>query len=85
MDNVTMTSSEFDEDSKAARHATRYRPLVVPDHGPPPHVLMTWEDYRRLSQENRKTIAQAIALPGVENIAFNPPCFDERPEAAAFE
>ncbi|CTQ33150.1 type II toxin-antitoxin system prevent-host-death family antitoxin [Jannaschia rubra] len=67
-----MTSTEFNRDSGAAKRASEGGPLVITDRGAPSHVLMTWADYRRLSGRER-TVAEALALPGVAEIDFDPP------------
>lgn len=80
----TISSSEFNRDSGSAKRACESGPVVITDRGAPSHVLMTWNEYRQLAGE-RETIAEALAMPGVEDIAFDPPRLDGRPAAAAFD
>lgn len=42
------------------------------DQGQPSHVLLTFEDYQRLTGRNM-SLAEALAQPGVENFEFKPP------------
>ena len=81
MTGATMTSSEFNRDSGAAKKASRQGPVIITERGAPSHVLMTWADYEAL-RGAEVTMADALAMPGVEDIAFDPPKLDGRPAAA---
>jgi hypothetical protein len=35
------------------------------------HVLLSFEEYQRLTQQ-RRNIANALAMPGIEDIEFDP-------------
>lgn len=84
MTDQSMTSSAFNRDSGAAKRAARRGPVVITERGTPSHVLMTWADYQRLAHPNR-TLAEALAMPGGEDIDFDPPRLSDRPVAATFE
>lgn len=68
---TTVSSREFNQDVGKAKKATRLGPVVVTDRGRPAHVLLRYEDYQKMSGR-RTGIAEALALPGVEDIAFEP-------------
>ncbi|WJK40948.1 type II toxin-antitoxin system Phd/YefM family antitoxin [Solwaraspora sp. WMMA2056] len=49
-----MSSREFNQDTGRAKIAARSGPVFITDRGRPAHVLLTFEDYQRLTggQEN---------------------------------
>jgi prevent-host-death family protein len=69
---TTMSSREFNQDASRAKKAANDGPVFITDRGRPAHVLLSIEDYRRLAGTHRK-IADALAMPGVEDIEFEPP------------
>ncbi len=46
---ITITSREFNRDVSAAKRAAEQGPVTITDHGRRSHVLMTAEDFDRLS------------------------------------
>lgn len=78
MAGVTVTSSEFNRDSGAAKKAARNGPVIITERGTPSRVLMTWADYEA-PRSVEVAIAEALAIPGVEDIPFDPPKLDDRP------
>ena len=46
---VTITSREFNRDVSAAKRAAESGPVTITDHGRRSHVLMTVEDFDRLT------------------------------------
>ncbi len=77
---TTFSSREFNQDAGRAKKATAYGPVFITDRGQPRHVLLSVEDYRRLTGE-RRSIVDALAMPGAETIDFEPPraTFGSRP------
>jgi hypothetical protein len=55
--------------------------VIITDRGRPSHVLLSIEDYRALTGGGAK-IAALLALPGGEDIAFDPPKAVIAPRAA---
>ena len=45
----TVTAREFNHDVSAAKRAAEVEPVVITDHGRPSHVLLSIEDYQRLT------------------------------------
>ena len=80
----TVTSSAFNRDSGAAKRAAENGPVVITDRGAPSHVLMTWDAYQKLAGP-RLSIAQALRMPGIEDIPFDPPRVEGVPSAAKLE
>jgi prevent-host-death family protein len=80
---TTLTSREFNQDASRAKKAANKGPVFITDRGKPAHVLLTVEAYRRLTGSRRK-IADILAMPGVENIEFDPPRIDIEIRSADF-
>ncbi|CAI8694786.1 type II toxin-antitoxin system Phd/YefM family antitoxin [Burkholderia cepacia] len=74
---TTLSSREFNQDVTKAKKATKDGPVFISNRGRPTHVLLSFEDYQRLTQQIRN-IADALALPDVEDIEFDPPRADVR-------
>jgi len=70
---TTVTSRQFNQDVSGAKKAARRGPVFITDRGRPAHVLLTIEDYRRLTDGNM-SLAEALAQPGDADFQFNPPC-----------
>ena len=69
---TTLSSRELNHDVTRAKKAARSGPVIITDRGKPAHVLLTFEDYQRLTKQ-RRNIADALAMPGVADIEFEPP------------
>ncbi|NMG42638.1 type II toxin-antitoxin system prevent-host-death family antitoxin [Aromatoleum toluvorans] len=69
---TTLSSREFNQDVSRAKRAAEQGPVFITDRGKPAHVLLTFEEYQRLTKQ-RRNIADALAMPGVEDIEFEPP------------
>jgi prevent-host-death family protein len=68
---TTVTSRQFDRHTSEAKKAARRGPVFITDRGAPAYVLLTIEEYRRLSGGNM-SLAAAIAQPGENDFEFNP-------------
>ena len=70
---ITMlTSRELNQDIGRAKRAAKLGPVVVTDRGKPAHVLLSYSEYRRLTASGR-TLAEALGMPDVADIKFEPP------------
>jgi len=69
---TTLSSRELNQDVTKAKKATRDGPVFITDRGQPAHVLLSFKEYQKLTQQYRN-IADALAMPGIEDIEFNPP------------
>ena len=70
---TTLTSREFNQDASGAKKAARRGPVFITDRGRPAHVLLTIEDYQRLTGE-RMSLLKALEQVGSEaDFAFEPP------------
>jgi prevent-host-death family protein len=68
---TTLSSREFNQDSSGAKKAARNGPVFITDRGRPAHVLLTIEDYQKLTG-GPASIIELLALPGAADIAFEP-------------
>ena len=72
MNITTISSREFNQGVSEAKRAANEGPVFITDRGRPAHVLMSFEDYQKLSRQ-RRNIADALAMPGISDIEFDPP------------
>ena len=66
-----VSSREFNQDASGAKRAAEKGPVFITDRGRPAHVLLTIEEYRKLTNKTAR-IADLLAMPGVEDIDFEP-------------
>lgn len=64
---TTISSREFNQDTSAAKKATKEGPVFITDRGRPAHVLLTIEDYQKLAGGSL-SIVDLLAMPGIEDI-----------------
>ncbi len=69
---TTLTSREFNQDSSRAKKAAEDGPVFITDRGRPAHVLLTIEDYQRLTQKGQN-ILEMLSCPEAVAIDFEPP------------
>jgi hypothetical protein len=75
MTTTTMSSQEFNENIGRAKKAAQDGPVLIHQVGRPGYVLLTLEEYQRLTGTPcaPMTLAEALAMPGSEDIDFEPP------------
>lgn len=64
---TTLSSREFNQDASGAKRAANNGPVFITDRGKPAHVLLSIEEYRRLTGGHGK-IADLLAMPGTEDV-----------------
>jgi prevent-host-death family protein len=69
---TTLSSREFNQDTSRAKRAAAEGPVFITDRGRPAHVLLSIEEYQRITGRHRK-IANALAMPGTADIELDPP------------
>jgi prevent-host-death family protein len=81
---TTLSSREFNQDTSRAKKAASKGPVFITDRGRPAHVLLSIEDYQRITGQ-RRSIADALGWPpGIENIEIEFPRSRELPRPADF-
>ena len=79
-----LTGREFNQDTAGAKRAAERGPVYITDRGRPSHVLLTFEDYRKLAA-NHPRITELLAEPaGVEDVEFVTPVARRAAEPAHF-
>lgn len=69
---TTLSSRELNQDVTRAKKATKDGPVFITDRGKPSHVLLSFDEYQRLTRQ-RRNIADSLAMPGIADIEFDPP------------
>ncbi|WP_456787424.1 type II toxin-antitoxin system prevent-host-death family antitoxin [Cellulomonas sp. P5_C5] len=67
-----MTSREFNHDVSAAKRAARSGPVVITDRGVPSHVLVTFDDFERMTGPHC-VFSEALRMDDATDIEFDPP------------
>lgn len=67
----TISSRAFNQDVSGAKRAANDGPVFITHRGRPAHVLLSIDDYRRLSG-GQATIGELLALPGAADVDFEP-------------
>jgi prevent-host-death family protein len=76
---ATFTSREFNQDTARAKRAAEKGPVFITVRGEPSFVLLTKEEFDRLTTEPRekpskpRSLAEALAHPESAHIDFDPP------------
>lgn len=68
---TTVSSREFNQDTSRAKQAARRGPVFITDRGRPAHVLITIEEYQKLTG-GPMTLADALAQPEGTDVEFDP-------------
>ncbi len=72
---VTMSSREFNQSSSEAKKASLTGPVFITDRGIPSHVLLSIDEYRKLTG-GMCTLADALAQQDSTEVEFEPPRVD---------
>ena len=80
---LTVSSREFNQDTGRAKRASSKGPVFITDRGRPAHVLLSIEEYRRLTGKPR-SLVDALSMPGLAEIEFDPPRLRDSVRAADF-
>lgn len=82
---TTFTSREFNQDTGGAKRAAEAGPVYITDRGRPSHVLMSFEDYRKLAGAQPSIIERLGEPAGIEAVDFDAPLGREAPRPAQFD
>ncbi len=64
---TTLSSREFNQDTSGAKKAAKSGPVIITDRGKPAHVLLSIEEYQKLSGLTL-SIVEMLAMPGAADI-----------------
>ena len=80
---TTLSSREFQQNANQAQKATRGGPVFITNRGRPAHVLLSYDEYQRITGK-RRSIVEALSMPGLEGIELEIPRSRELPRPADF-
>jgi len=66
-----LSSREFNQNTSRAKRAAKRGPVFITDRGRPSHVLLTAEEYERITG-GQKSIVDLLAMPEAAEIEFEP-------------
>lgn len=69
---TTLSSREFNQDTSRAKKVAQSGPVFITDRGRPAHVLLTIEEYQRVTR-SQTSIVDLLAMPGIADIDFKSP------------
>jgi prevent-host-death family protein len=81
---TTLTSREFNQDTGRAKKATKRGPVFITDRGKPAHVLISFEEYLRLTNRQGDLIDDLGLPEGVEDVVLEVPSLKDRARPADF-
>jgi len=67
-----LSSREFNQHTSRAKRAAKRGPVFITDRGRLSHVLLTAEEYQRITG-GHTSIADLLAMPEAAEIEFEPP------------
>ncbi len=82
---TTLSSREFNQDTSRAKKAARKGPVFITDRGKPAHVLLSIEEYRRLTDKGRSIIDTLGMPPGIEDVELDIPPMRDLARPADFD
>jgi len=66
---TTVSSREFNQDTSSAKKAALHGPVIITDRGRPAHVLLSIEEYQKLTGTN-PSIVDLLVMPEAADIEF---------------
>ena len=84
MPSTTMSARAFNQDAGGAKKAALSGPVFITDRGRPSHVLLSFEEYERLTGGG-PSLVDLLAAPGTEDVDFRPPRLDAGPRPVDME
>ena len=69
---TTLSSREFNQDASRAKKAANKGPVFITDRGRPAHVLLSIDEYRKLTG-GQMSLAEAVSQSGGADFEFTPP------------
>ncbi len=76
---TTLSSREFNQHASEAKKAASRGPVFITDRGRPAHVLLSMEEYRRITGPT-PSIVELLAMD--EEVSWEPPSLQDRAQAA---
>jgi prevent-host-death family protein len=80
---TTLSGWELNQDIGHAKKAAKRGPMFITARGRPSHVLLSMEEYQRITSKHQ-SLVEAVAMPGLSDIDFEPPRPHALPRPADF-
>ncbi len=80
-----LSSREFNQDTAGAKRAAETGPVYITDRGRPSHVLLAFEDYRKLAATHPSIIELLSHPEGIGDVDLEIPCQRDVAEPARFD
>jgi len=80
---TTLSSRQFNQDASKAKKAAETGPVIITDRGRPAHVLLTFDEYKKITGGLTK-IADLLAMPGAEDVELDIPPLRDLAQPADF-
>ena len=64
---TTLSGRELNQDLGRAKRATKEGPVIITDRGRPVHVLLSFDEYKRLTGKTR-SLGDMLAAPGAGDL-----------------
>lgn len=68
---TTISAREFNQDVSAAKREAKHRPVIITDRGQPAFVLLSIEEYRRLSS-HAIDLVERLSMAEESDVDFEP-------------
>ena len=81
---TTLSSREFNQDTSRAKKAATAGPVFITDRGIPAHVLLSIEEYQRLTGGQESIVDRLGMPPGVEDVELELPSKHDAVQPADF-
>ena len=76
---TTLSSREFNQHASEAKKAASKGPVIITDRGRPAHVLLSMEEYRRITGQT-KSIVDLLAMEA--DVSWEPSVLRDQAQAA---
>ena len=81
----SLSSREFNQATGLAKRAARTGPVYITDRGRPSHVLLSYDHYRELTEDQTRLADILCRTPGIGDIEIEFPRLDDRAQPAALD
>jgi len=80
---TTLSSRQFNQDTSKAKKSAMAGPVFITDRGRPAHVLLTFDEYKKISGGQTK-ISDWLAMPDLEEVELEIPHWSDLAQPADF-
>ncbi|NYZ69128.1 type II toxin-antitoxin system Phd/YefM family antitoxin [Endozoicomonas sp. SM1973] len=81
----TFSSREFNQHPTEAKKASNLGPVFITDRGKPAHVILTIDEYERLTKKEAPSIADLLSVPEDEDFDIEIPKADIQVKPVDFD